>query len=101
MTASQWQPEREQLQQLAQYLNDSLSGRDQNVRKKAELVSDVRTLLLMKLILLFADDNPSKVLARRRQLFMCVSLRCRRPADQSSPRRIASCEKRRGCHVEK
>ncbi|KAF2396448.1 ARM repeat-containing protein [Trichodelitschia bisporula] len=33
-----WQPETEQLRQLAQFLRDSLSGRDQNVQKNAELM---------------------------------------------------------------
>lgn len=33
-----WQPQREPLQQLIQYLNDSLGGRDRNVQKNAELV---------------------------------------------------------------
>ncbi len=34
-----WEPEAEQLRQLAQYLKDSLSGHDQNAQKKAEVVS--------------------------------------------------------------
>ncbi|KAI9726342.1 MAG: hypothetical protein M1828_001616 [Chrysothrix sp. TS-e1954] len=33
-----WTPQREQLQQLAQYLSDSLSGRDPNTRKNAEVM---------------------------------------------------------------
>lgn len=41
MAASQpeWQPHGEQLQQLAQVLRDSLSGRDQNLQRSAEMVS--------------------------------------------------------------
>jgi transportin-1 len=33
-----WQPNEEQLKQLAQYLKDSLSGQNQAVQKNAEIV---------------------------------------------------------------
>lgn len=36
---STWQPEKEPLQQLITYLNDSLTGRDGNIQRTAELVS--------------------------------------------------------------
>ena len=35
-----WQPDETQLRQLAGYLRDSLSGRDQNAQKYATLVSN-------------------------------------------------------------
>ena len=38
-TQSQWQPQKEQLQQLAGYLVESLSGKNPTTQKKAELVS--------------------------------------------------------------
>lgn len=33
-----WRPEQEPLQQLVQYLNDSLTGCNENIRKKAEII---------------------------------------------------------------
>lgn len=40
-TQAQWQPQHEQLQQLAGYLVESLSGKDPTAQKKAELVRDL------------------------------------------------------------
>lgn len=40
-----WQPQREPLQQLIQYLCDSLGGKDRNVQKNAELVYPARAML--------------------------------------------------------
>jgi len=39
---SSWLPEQEPLRQLISFLNDSLSGRDFNVQRKAELVRKIR-----------------------------------------------------------
>ena len=49
-----WQPDETQLRQLAGYLRDSLSGRDQNAQKYATLVSTVMRIASLKS---FATDE--------------------------------------------